>query len=36
MATVQGVIRGKMIELEQESGFPEGQKVAVEIRSAPQ
>jgi uncharacterized protein (DUF433 family) len=32
MTAIQGVIRGKMIELEQEPGLPEGQKVAVEIR----
>ena len=32
MASIQGVIRGKSIELEQASGLPEGQKVAVEIR----
>jgi uncharacterized protein (DUF433 family) len=29
---LKGVIRGKTIELEQEPGLPEGQRVAVEIR----
>src|SRR5713101_8013996 len=33
MATIQGVIHGKTIELENEPGLPEGQRVAVEIRS---
>ena len=31
MATIQGVIHGKTIELERESGLPEGQRVAVEV-----
>jgi uncharacterized protein (DUF433 family) len=31
MATIQGVIRGKTIELEREPGLPEGQRVAVEV-----
>jgi uncharacterized protein (DUF433 family) len=31
MATLHGVIHGKTIELEQESGLPEGQRVAVEV-----
>ena len=29
MATIPGVIHGKTIELERESGLPEGQQVAV-------
>jgi len=32
MATMQGVIHGKTIELEKEPGLPEGQRVAVEVR----
>ncbi len=31
MATVKGVIHGKTIELEQETGLPEGQRIAVEV-----
>ena len=31
MATIQGVIRGKTIELEREPGLPEGLRVAVEV-----
>jgi uncharacterized protein (DUF433 family) len=31
MATIQGVIHGKTIELERESGLPDGQRVAVEL-----
>jgi uncharacterized protein (DUF433 family) len=31
MATIQGVFHGKTIELERESGLPEGQRVAVEV-----
>ena len=31
MATIPGVIHGKTIELELESGLPEGQRVAVEV-----
>ena len=37
MATMQGVIHGKTIELEKEPGLPDGQAVSVEIRPlAPQ
>jgi uncharacterized protein (DUF433 family) len=32
MATLQGVIHGKTIELEREPGLPDGQAVSVEIR----
>ena len=32
MATIQGVIHGKTIELEAAPGLPEGQRVAVEVR----
>ena len=32
MSALQGVIHGKTIELEQEPGLPEGQRVTVEIR----
>jgi uncharacterized protein (DUF433 family) len=32
MATMHGVIRGKTIELERESGLPEGQRIAVDLR----
>src|SRR5262245_8768322 len=32
MITIQGVVRGKTIELEKDSGLPEGQAVAVQIR----
>jgi hypothetical protein len=32
MSIIQGVIHGKTIELENEPGLPEGQRVAVEIR----
>jgi len=31
MATMQGVIHGKTIELEREPGLPEGQRVAVDV-----
>lgn len=31
MATLQGVIHGKTIKLDRESGLPEGQRVAVEV-----
>jgi uncharacterized protein (DUF433 family) len=31
VATIEGVIHGKTIELERESGLPEGQRVAVEV-----
>ena len=31
MATIEGVIHGKTIELDRESGLPEGQRVAVEV-----
>ena len=31
MATIQGVIHGKTIELERAPGLPEGQRVAVEV-----
>ena len=31
MASIEGVIHGKSIELERESGFPDGQRVAVEV-----
>lgn len=31
MATIPGVIHGKTIELERESGLPEGQRVTVEV-----
>ncbi len=34
MATLQGVIRGKTIELEREPGLPDGQAVSVEIQPA--
>ena len=32
MSARQGVIHGKTIELEQEPGLPEGQRVTVEVR----
>ena len=32
MSALQGVIHGKTIELEQEPGLPEGQRVTVEVR----
>jgi uncharacterized protein (DUF433 family) len=32
MSIIEGVIHGKTIELENEPGLPEGQRVAVEIR----
>ena len=32
MATVKGVIHGKTIELDQETGLPEGQRIAVDVR----
>jgi hypothetical protein len=32
MATIQGVIHGKIIELEKEAGLPDGQAVAVTIQ----
>jgi hypothetical protein len=32
MATIHGVIHGKTIELERESGLPEGQRIAIELR----
>jgi hypothetical protein len=32
MATINGVIHGKIIELEQEPGLPDGQPVAVTIQ----
>ncbi len=32
MATVNGVIHGKIIELEEEPGLPDGQSVAVTIQ----
>lgn len=32
MATINGVIHGKTIELEREPGLPEGQRIAVELR----
>jgi uncharacterized protein (DUF433 family) len=32
MATIHGVIHGKTIELERESGLPEGQRIAVDLR----
>lgn len=32
MATINGVIHGKTIELETEPGLPEGQRIAVELR----
>ena len=31
MATIRGVIHGKIIELEKEPGLPEGQRVTVEV-----
>jgi uncharacterized protein (DUF433 family) len=31
MASIEGVIHGKSIELERESGLPDGQRVAVEL-----
>jgi uncharacterized protein (DUF433 family) len=34
MMTIHGVIRGKMIELEREPGWPEGEQVAVTIERA--
>jgi len=33
MATIQGVIHGKTIELETEPGLPDGQIVSVDIRT---
>ena len=36
MATSQGVIHGKIIELEQEPGFPDGQRVEVTMTPLPQ
>jgi uncharacterized protein (DUF433 family) len=32
MATIHGVIHGKTIEVERESGLPEGQRIAVDLR----
>jgi uncharacterized protein (DUF433 family) len=32
MSDLRGIIHGKSIELEQESGLPEGQRVAVDLR----
>ncbi len=32
MATIHGVIHGKTIELERELGFPEGQRIVVDVR----
>jgi uncharacterized protein (DUF433 family) len=32
MTTINGVIRGKTIELEREPGLPEGQRIAVDVR----
>jgi len=32
MSELRGVIHGKSIELEQESGLPDGQRVAVDVR----
>ena len=32
MPTVTGVIHGKTIELDQETGLPEGQRIAVDVR----
>jgi uncharacterized protein (DUF433 family) len=32
MATIHGVIHGKTIELERESGLPEGQRITVDLR----
>lgn len=32
MSTIRGVIHGRTIELENEPGLPDGQRVAVEIR----
>jgi hypothetical protein len=34
-ALLRGVIRGKIIELTQESGLPEGQQVDVSLRVVP-
>ena len=34
IVTAKGTVHGKTIELEQESGFPEGQKVSVVMQAA--
>jgi hypothetical protein len=35
MRTLRGVVHGKAIELEEESGLPDGQEVAVTIKPIP-
>ena len=35
LATIQGIVRGRHIELAQETGWPAGSTVIIDIRSAP-